>query len=240
MLLNLSIFLWFGAICPWSSFASNDGIIPIYRLIFLGILILLFRRLPVVLALHKHIPQIEDMRQAVFVGFFGPVGVSAIFYLYVSLEFLETIHDGNGHQRADVEKLGRTMTIVVWFLAICSIIVHGLTIPLGKLGFHLPRTISQALSFTESENPQSFRVRAESENARGIRQRRRLDHGSGQSTPGRSGTTSDYPILSSIGGTVIRDRAADTFATSEHEEPSTPPATAANRTIRFPNEVIAP
>jgi NhaP-type Na+/H+ or K+/H+ antiporter len=42
MLLNLSVFIWFGAICPWSMFAHNT-VIPIYRLIFLGILILLFR-----------------------------------------------------------------------------------------------------------------------------------------------------------------------------------------------------
>jgi NhaP-type Na+/H+ or K+/H+ antiporter len=42
MLLNLSIFIWFGAICPWASFANND-VIPIYRLVFLGILILLLR-----------------------------------------------------------------------------------------------------------------------------------------------------------------------------------------------------
>lgn len=42
MLLNLSIFIWFGAICPWAMFAHN-AIIPIYRLIFLGVLILLFR-----------------------------------------------------------------------------------------------------------------------------------------------------------------------------------------------------
>lgn len=42
MLLNLSVFIWFGAICPWASFAQNPYI-PIYRLVFLGILILLFR-----------------------------------------------------------------------------------------------------------------------------------------------------------------------------------------------------
>lgn len=122
MLLNLSIFLWFGSICPWGSFVSNDGIISIYRLIFLGVLILLFRRLPVVFAMHKYISQIEQKRQAIFVGFFGPIGVSAIFYLYISLEFLELIRDENGHQRADAEKLSVTMTIVVWFLVICSIV----------------------------------------------------------------------------------------------------------------------
>lgn len=42
MLLNLAVFIWFGAICPWESFVNND-IIPIYRLVALGILILLLR-----------------------------------------------------------------------------------------------------------------------------------------------------------------------------------------------------
>jgi NhaP-type Na+/H+ or K+/H+ antiporter len=42
MLLNLSIFIWYGAIAPWALFANNT-VIPIYRLVFLGILILLFR-----------------------------------------------------------------------------------------------------------------------------------------------------------------------------------------------------
>jgi len=42
MLLNLSIFIWFGAVCPWAMFRVNS-VIPIYRLIPLGILILIFR-----------------------------------------------------------------------------------------------------------------------------------------------------------------------------------------------------
>ncbi len=71
--------------------------------------------------MHKIIPQIEDKRQAIFVGFFGPIGVSAIFYLYISLEFLEGI-TVDGVQRADAEKLSEVMMVVVWFLAICSIV----------------------------------------------------------------------------------------------------------------------
>src|ERR1700759_2675129 len=76
MLLNVSIFIWFGAVCPWDSFAHNS-VVPIYRLIFIGILVLLFRRLPFVFLIHKRIHQIQEWRQAVFVGFFGPIGVSA-------------------------------------------------------------------------------------------------------------------------------------------------------------------
>ena len=120
MLLNVSVFLWLGAVCPWASFLSNN-IIPITRLIFLGILILLFRRLPVVFAMHWKIPQIEQKRQALFVGFFGPIGVSAVFYLYVSLQFLDTI-TVDGSVRPDARQLADTMTVVIWFLAICSIV----------------------------------------------------------------------------------------------------------------------
>ncbi len=71
--------------------------------------------------MHKFIHQIEEKRQAIFVGFFGPIGVSAIFYLYISLEFLETI-TVDGVQRADAAKLAEVIMVVVWFLAICSIV----------------------------------------------------------------------------------------------------------------------
>ena len=123
MLLNLSIFMWFGAVCPWPLFAHND-VIPIYRLIALGILVLLFRRLPVVFAMHSKIPEIEEKQQALFVGFFGPIGVSAVFYLYICLEFLQEIKL-DGVVRAAAVRLQEVMTVVIWFLAICSIVSLG-------------------------------------------------------------------------------------------------------------------
>ena len=52
--------------------------------------------------------QIEEWRQALFVGFFGPVGVSAIFYLYILL------HVGVIREREEAEGLHKIMT-VVWF-----------------------------------------------------------------------------------------------------------------------------
>ena len=152
MLLNLSIFMWFGAVCPWNSFVHND-VIPIYRLVFLGILILLFRRLPIVFALHWNIAQIHEKQQALFVGFFGPIGVSAVFYLYLGLDFLRRI-TVEGVIREDAAQLEDVFKVVIWFLAVCSIVVHGLSVPLGKLGYHLPRTISTAIvSRSGSEDP---------------------------------------------------------------------------------------
>ncbi|KAJ5111410.1 Na/H antiporter [Penicillium argentinense] len=53
-------------VCPWSSFPYNN-IISIYRLIFLGILILLVRRMLIIFAMHKYIHQIEHLAQAAFV-----------------------------------------------------------------------------------------------------------------------------------------------------------------------------
>ena len=122
MLLNVSIFMWYGVVCPWTSFLDN-GVIPLYRLVPLGVLVLLFRRLPWVFAVHKFVPQIEEVRQAIFVGFFGPIGVSAVFYLFIALEFLDTL-DVHGQSRADIDKLGETIRVVVWFLTVCSIVRH--------------------------------------------------------------------------------------------------------------------
>lgn len=140
MLLNVTIFIWFGAVCPWHSFVTND-VVPIYRLVFLGILVLLLRRLPMLMAVSKGLHQVQNWREAFFMGFFGPIGVSAIFYLYVAREFLREI-EVDGVQREDAAQLSEVLNEVVWFLAICSIFVHGLSIPLGKLGIHLPRTLS--------------------------------------------------------------------------------------------------
>jgi hypothetical protein len=73
--------------------------------------------------MHKYIHQIEEKRQAIFVGFFGPIGVSAVFYLYISIEFLETI-TVDGVMRGDAKQVADALTLVVWFLAICSIVSH--------------------------------------------------------------------------------------------------------------------
>jgi NhaP-type Na+/H+ or K+/H+ antiporter len=122
MLLNVAIFLWFGAVCPWHMFVHNS-VIPIYRLIPLGILVLLLRRPPIVALMHTRIHQIEHWRQASIVGFFGPIGVSAIFYLYISQEYLRTeVLDVNGNQREDAARLAEIMMVVIWFLVICSIV----------------------------------------------------------------------------------------------------------------------
>lgn len=148
MLLNVAIFVWYGAVCPWNSFLHNS-VIPIYRLIFLGILVLLFRRIPMIFLMRSQIHQISDLKQTLFVGYFGPIGVSAIFYLYTTREYLRQI-TVNGTERGDAARLAELTNVVVWFMVICSIVGHGLSIPLGKLGFYIPRTISRASTMSRS------------------------------------------------------------------------------------------
>ncbi|AEO71677.1 uncharacterized protein THITE_2071706 [Thermothielavioides terrestris NRRL 8126] len=203
MLLNVSVFMWYGAVCPWESFNDN-GVVPLRRLVPLGILVLLLRRLPWVLMVHRFIPQIEEVRQAVFVGFFGPVGVSAIFYLYITLEFLQTL-DVDGRPRADVAKLPEAVTVVVWFIAVCSIVVHGLSIPLGKLGFYLPRTISRGVMSSSSEGPSVVAPFTLGSRVSSFAIRRRSGADSGNE---QSASSSSRPVYR-IGGTIIPKRQED-------------------------------
>ncbi|KAK6084092.1 sodium/hydrogen exchanger family protein [Seiridium cupressi] len=228
------------------------------RLIPLGILILLLRRPPVLFALSKFIPQLKDHRQTVFMGFFGPVGVSGIFYLYVTLEFLDTLKQGD-EQRADVVNMGETVTVVVWFVAVCSVVVHGLSIPLGKLGFYLPRTISRTLTMDETDDPQpSFRMRGRLSGmfppSRTIGSISRSRNSTTQNSPDASRSASAQPVYR-IGGSVIRnanpavDNDSQTFVppsrleagmgsggTSTPREPQLQSSAVPNRTIRFGDE----
>lgn len=119
-LLNIAVFMWLGAVCPWEKLFSKE-IIPNHRLVLLGVLVLLLRRLPVIIAMRRQIPQIRNFRHALIMGFFGPIGVSAIFYLYVTQDFLHRIHLDNT-DREDCGALAEVALVVVWFLVVSSVV----------------------------------------------------------------------------------------------------------------------
>ena len=122
MLLNVTIFMWYGAMLPWRLFSANS-VMPTWRIVLLGLSVLLLRRLPWVFGMHTWIHQIRQVRQAIFVGFFGPIGVSAVFYLFISIEFIEEHLSGeNGQPREDVKEFAETFRVVVWFLVVCSVV----------------------------------------------------------------------------------------------------------------------
>lgn len=57
---------------PFSSFSNEETGLTVWRLVVIGILVLLLRRLPIMLLLYKWIPDIKTFREAVFSGHFGP------------------------------------------------------------------------------------------------------------------------------------------------------------------------
>ena len=180
----------------------------------------MFRRIPIVLAMHKYIPEIEHFQQAAFVGFFGPIGVSAIFYLYVSVDFLNNVTvDGTpeGAIREDARRLQEVMRVVIWFLAICSIVVHGLSVPLGKLGYKLPRTMSGMLTpSSEVEEPDiPFRVR---ENVHQVGSTQKT----GKIRQRRNPNERPQNAIFRVGGSVIRSRPGSGAATPNDDEPERP------------------
>ncbi|KAJ9123801.1 hypothetical protein QFC24_003577 [Naganishia onofrii] len=87
-LLNSAIFLYIGSILPWSDFGGGFYGIQPWRLVVLGISVMVLRRVPWVVALHRWIPTLPTWRESAFAGFFGPIGVGAVFYVQVALEKL--------------------------------------------------------------------------------------------------------------------------------------------------------
>lgn len=71
--------------------APELTVVP-WRLVVIAILILLFRRIPIMLLLKPIIPDIRTWREALFCGHFGPIGVGAIFISILARAELETGH----------------------------------------------------------------------------------------------------------------------------------------------------
>lgn len=65
-LLDTATFIYIGTIIPWSEF-SNEYLTP-WKLVLFAICILLFRRLPAMMAVYKIIPALEGWREGVFAG----------------------------------------------------------------------------------------------------------------------------------------------------------------------------
>lgn len=79
LLLNLSFFVYFGAIIPWPQFNNADLGLNVWRLVVLAFVIIFLRRIPAVVALKPITPDVKTWREALFCGHFGPIGVGAIF-----------------------------------------------------------------------------------------------------------------------------------------------------------------
>jgi NhaP-type Na+/H+ or K+/H+ antiporter len=77
--LVVPFFVLVGAVLPWKEWDELGGAVLLF-----AVAVLLLRRPPLVTALGRLLGL--RLRDAVFVGWFGPIGVSAVFYLAFSVE----------------------------------------------------------------------------------------------------------------------------------------------------------
>ncbi|TDZ28981.1 putative Na(+)/H(+) antiporter [Colletotrichum spinosum] len=151
LLINLAYFVFLGTIIPWEQYNNvAEGITP-WRLVVIAIFVILFRRIPAMLALKPFIPDIKTWREAVFAGHFGPIGVGAIFVAILARAELqwETPVPLSDTPPDEIEH--RTLVAVIWpivtFLVIASIIVHGSSVAVFTLGKRI-NTLTITMSYT--------------------------------------------------------------------------------------------
>jgi len=153
LLLNLAYFVYLGAIIPWGLYNAPElGTTP-WRLAVIAIFVILFRRMPIMMALKPIIPDVKTWREALFAGHFGPIGVGAIFVAILARAELET---ESTTPLAELPPPGSEYYVLVeliWpittFLVISSILVHGSSIAVFTLGKRI-NTLTLTMSYTQA------------------------------------------------------------------------------------------
>ena len=163
LLLNASMFIIFGAVIPWDTFVPRP-ITPscgVWQLVLFLLLVLLFRRMPIVLAVKSFIPDVRTYREALFCGHFGPMGVGALFLAIEATAQLETgtsLPLGKApHPKPPYDDKSIAIHLiwpVICFVVLGSTMVHGLSVAAISLGSHYGRKEGERapLIATENEN----------------------------------------------------------------------------------------
>ncbi|KAN0128122.1 Sodium/hydrogen exchanger [Lactarius tabidus] len=137
---NCACFIYIGAWLPFDKFhISEIGVTP-WRLVILMLVILTLRRIPSLLLLYKLIPEVKDWREALFCGYFGPIGVSAVFVSTMAQSRLKAPHDPPQTQE---DVLATALQPIVAFVVLGSILTHGLSIPSFSAGQCITRSIAR-------------------------------------------------------------------------------------------------
>ncbi|KAG6826242.1 hypothetical protein H0H92_000594 [Tricholoma furcatifolium] len=158
LLFNIAAFIYVGAWMPFDAFNNADTTLTVWRLIVIAILVFILRRLPVMILLYKWIPDVKTLREAIFSGHFGPIGIGAVF---ISTLANITISDTDYYTSQQVQVLSEAIQPIVAFMVLCSIILHGLSIPsfsLGRRVHSVSRTWSRHTSMSQPEWTNQIRV----------------------------------------------------------------------------------
>ncbi|KAI7658244.1 Na+/H+ antiporter, partial [Hortaea werneckii] len=155
LLINLAFFVYFGTIIPWDQYNAGYLNLDVWRLVVIAILVLFFRRIPIMVALKPVIPDIKTWRESLFAGHFGPIGVGAIFVAILARGELETRYERTTPLAELPEEPFPHLNIIetIWpittFLVITSIIIHGSSIAVFTLGKHI-NTLTLSMTYTQA------------------------------------------------------------------------------------------
>lgn len=144
LLLNSTMFVYFGAMIPWTRFKSTEGSSNLTpgKLLALLILVILFRRIPVLLALKPWIPDVRTYREALFCGHFGPMGLGALFLSMEARAQLETgtsLADPHPPAHSPFKDTIDIVWPVVSFIILGSIVIHGFSVAAISISSHYSR-----------------------------------------------------------------------------------------------------
>lgn len=162
MLLNSSLFVYFGASIPWTAFTQHfeDAALHVTpgKLAALLILVLAFRRIPFVLLLKPLIPGIKTWPEAFFAGHFGPMGVGALFLAMEARAQLETDSSEplpKPPQDGSLPDKRERGALIVWpiicFVVLGSTFVHGLSTLVISIGVSLKKPTGERAPLLGSE-----------------------------------------------------------------------------------------
>ncbi|KAH9456802.1 hypothetical protein Pst134EA_020712 [Puccinia striiformis f. sp. tritici] len=130
-LVNTTAFIYVGATIPFTLWNAAMLTLTPWKMVLLAFSILLLRRLPAILLLSKLIPDIKTNREALFVGHFGPIGVSGLFISILATEKLPTPQIP---PQSSLDVLALTIQPIMYLLLCFSVFVHGLSIPFFNIG----------------------------------------------------------------------------------------------------------
>ncbi|GJN82411.1 Na(+)/H(+) antiporter [Purpureocillium lilacinum] len=151
LLLNLTYFVYFGTIIPWEQYNNDVFGLKAWRLVVIAIFVLLFRRIPIMMALKPFIPDVKNWREALFAGHFGPIGVGAIFVAILARAELEHEEPVPLSELPPPGVDHYSLIYLVWpivtFLVISSILIHGSSIAVFTLGKRI-NTLTLTMSYT--------------------------------------------------------------------------------------------
>jgi len=201
LLINLAFFVYFGTIIPWAHYNSEViGTSP-WRLVVIALLVLFFRRIPIMLLLKPVILDVKTWREALFAGHFGPIGVGALFVAILARAELETetttplaVLPGPGFEHDNIIELIWPITT---FLVITSIVVHGSSIAVFTLGKHI-NTLTLTMSYTQAKEDGGWmerlpRIQSRSKTSTSMKKRNDSEDSLEKDLP-------EYPPAAALGG----------------------------------------